>query len=152
LLLPGEAPSRQEELLGLVKAKTWKYEQEERAFLPSIDKLPPEARCVRYSWSQIAGVIFGPQMKDADRQRAIVCCHLLDRSRCQIESRSNRFVFLQASQRSDSFQMALSAVGVLDDIYAKHVMPIQEINKLDSSGAAEVAEMIAQVQAKDCVV
>jgi hypothetical protein len=150
LHLPGEAPSRQEELLGLVKAKTWKYEQEERALLPTIHKLTPEARCVKYSWFQIAGVIFGPQMKAIDKKRAIVCCHLLDRSRRQIEPRSNHFVFLQASQRSDSFQMALSPVGVLDDIYAKHITPIQEINKQDSSVAAEVAELIAQIQGEDC--
>lgn len=148
--LPGEAPSRQEELLGLIKAKTWKYEQEERAFLPAIHKLTPEARCVKYSWPQIAGVIFGPQMNAKDKVRAIVCCHLLDRSRRQIEPRSNHFVFLQASQRSDSFQMALSPVGVLDDIYAEHITPIQEINKQDSSVAAEVAELIAQIQGEDC--
>jgi hypothetical protein len=150
LLLPGEVPSRQEELFGLVKAKTWKYEQEERAFLPSIGKLTPEARCVRYSWTQIAGVIFGPQMKAADMERVIVCCHLLDRSRRQFEPRSNHFLFLQASQRSDSFQMHLSAVGVLDDIYAEHIPPIQAINKLDSSVAAGVAELMAKIQGGDC--
>jgi hypothetical protein len=150
LLLPGKAPSRQEDRLGLVKAKTWKYEQEERAFLPASNILTPEARCVRYSWSQIAGVIFGPKMDSTDIERVIVCCHLLDRSRCQIEQRSKHFVFLQASQRSDSFQMALNAVGVLDKMYAKHIMPFQAINKLDSSAVAEAAQMIDKIQGEDC--
>lgn len=146
LLLPGEAPARQEDRFGLVKATTWKYEQEVRAFLPCLGELTPEARCVRYDWSQFVGLIFGPKMSKVDRDRAVVCCHLLEGARRQTEFRSTRFVFMEARQRVDSFQMALDAVGVLDGVYVPRFLPFQSLHRTDAPTVAEVRNILAQIQ------
>lgn len=146
LLLPGEAPTRQEDQFGLVKASTWKYEQEIRAFLPSWGELIPEARCVRYHWSHIAGLIFGPKMSQADKERALVCCYLLQEARRQTETRTEPFVFLQAQQRVDSFQMVLRAVGVLGGLYASSLWPFESLQRTNSATAAAAREIVAEIQ------
>ncbi len=147
-LLPGEAPSRQEERFGLVKATTWKYEQEVRAFLPSLGGLTPEARCVRYDWQQIAGLIFGPKMSQQDRARAVVCCHLLQEARCEKEQRSTPFVFLEAQQRVDSFQMGVAAVGVLDGMYESQLLPLRPLKYANAETVVEVEKIVAQILAR----
>jgi hypothetical protein len=146
LLLPGEAPSRHEDRLGLVKASTWKYEQEVRAFLPSWGELTPEARCVRYHSSAVAGVIFGPKMSEADKKRAIVCCYVLQEARREAETRTGPFVFLQAQQCVDSFQMALRAVGVLGGIYASSLFPFESLQRVNDAVATAACDIVAEIQ------
>jgi len=146
LLLPGGAPRRREDAFGLVKATTWKYEQEVRAFLPAFGKIVPEARCLQYSWSQLAGVVFGPKISNEDRERLIVASYLLQQGRGQIQPRTSPFVFLAAQQRSDSFQMAVEAVGVLDGFYAPELLPIKTIDPTNRSAAASVEEILSAVQ------
>ena len=147
LLLPGEAPARTEDRLGLVKATTWKYEQEVRAIMPSEGELAPEARCVRYDWSHAAGLIFGPKMPQSDRARAVVCCHLQQEAKHGNELRSGPFVFLEARQRVDSFQMALVPVGVLDGIYSPPTLPLRPLSQCDAATVAEVEDVLAKMQA-----
>jgi hypothetical protein len=145
LLLPGEAPARQEDRFGLVKATTWKYEQELRAFLPSWGELTPEARCVRYDWPHIAGIIFGPKMSVADKERAIVSCYLLQESRRQAEARTEPFVFLEARQRADSFQLALAEAGVLDGVYGPSLWPFESLKGSNAKPAAAARETCEKI-------
>ena len=146
LLLPGDAPARKEDRLGLVKATTWKYEQEVRAIMPSEGELTPEARCVRYEWSHAAGLIFGPKMSQKDKERAVVCCHMLQEARRGKELRSGPFVFLEAQQRIDSFQMALVAVGVLDGFYSPpRMLPLRLLSQGDETTVAAVQDMLAKM-------
>lgn len=111
LLLPGEAPTRHEDRLGLVKASTWRYEQEVRAILPTWGELTPEARCVRYHLSDVAGVIFGPKMSETDRRRAIVCSYLLQEARQKTETRSGPFIFLQAQRNRTTDDVPARRLG-----------------------------------------
>lgn len=143
LLLPGDAPPRHENRFGLVKAKTWQYEQEVRALLPSFGELVPEARCVRYDWSQVVGLVFGPRMSDTNMKRAIAACFLLRESRASSERRTEPFAFFQAQQQVDSFQMALSPIGVLGAHYSPGLFPFKPLHDADAATAAAVRETVA---------
>ena len=147
-LLPGDAPAKQEKQFGLVKAATWKYEQEVRAMLPSFQELTPEARCMNYDWTQVAGLIFGPKMSQADKTRAVVCCEKLRVARAQKEPRSEPFVFLQARQQVSSFEMAVTAAGVLDGSYADGTIPFRPICSVDDAAKAKAQKLASVVDPK----
>ena len=146
LLISGGAPDRQEKLFGLVKALTWKYEKEARAFLPSNDDLTPEARCLQLNWDQIQGIIFGPKMSNAHKERTIVSCHLLRAGRSESEPRSSPFIFLNARQRVDSFQMAVSPVGVLHGYYATRLRPILALRDADRETVETVRGIVREME------
>ena len=145
LLLPGDAPARKEELFGLVKANTWKYEQEMRAFFPTFEPLAAEVRCVRYDSTQVAGLVFGPRMSRADRERAVVCCHILHEDRRGHEPRTTPFAFFEARQQVHTFQMALAPVGVLDGRYSNDTLPYCAIKQSDAATRAKVGDLFAGV-------
>lgn len=145
LLLPGDAPARKEEQFGLVKATTWKYEQEMRAFHPSFESLTAEARCANYDWTQVAGLIFGPKMSRADKERTIVCCHILHEARRDKEPRVTPFAFFEAQQQVNTFQMGLTAVGVLSDLYTEQFLPYCSIQQADDATQSKVQDLLAQL-------
>lgn len=151
LQIVGDAPERQEHLFGLVKALTWKYEREVRAFLPADDELTPEARCLQMSWARLQGLIFGPKMSNAHKERAIVASHLLATGRAVSESRSEPFVFFQARQQLDNFQMTLSPVGVLQGQYARQLRPFVPLSEADQATVEcvrTIAREMAETQTK----
>jgi Protein of unknown function (DUF2971) len=147
LLLPSDAPARKEAQFGLVKAANWKYEQEVRAFLPVTHELMPEARCTNYDWSQLAGLAFGPKMSEADKVRAVVCCHLLQAAREKQEPRSDPFFFLQASQQSSSYQMAIDPAGVLDGFYFGESLPFRPIQAMDKATKQKALDLAKRLTA-----
>ena len=146
LLLPGEAPVRQEDQFGLVKAPTWKYEKEVRAFLPSYDDLASEARCVRLNSCQFQGLIFGPKMSPSDKKRAIVACYLLRACHSDCGNADRPFVFLEACQRVESFQMNLSPTGVLGRFYAQRLLPFEPLSHADGGTAAAVRRILEEME------
>lgn len=147
LLLPGDAPARKEAQFGLVKAANWRYEQELRAFLPATHELVPEARCVNFDWTQLAGLVFGPKMPKTDKVRAVVCCHMLQAARQIQEPRSDPFFFLQASQQSRTYQMAIEPVGVLDDFYTEELLPFRPIQATDKATKEKARDLVKHVSA-----
>jgi hypothetical protein len=147
-LLPGDAPAKKEKQFGMVKATTWKYEQEVRALLPSFQELTPEARCINYDWTQVAGLVFGPKMSQADKMRAVVCCEKLRVARAEKEPRSKPFVFLQARQQVSSFEMAITAAGVLDGAYVDGTIPFRPMAALDDAMKAKVQELVGFLDTK----
>lgn len=142
LLLPGEAPAKKEEQYGLVKAKTWKYEQEVRALLPTFQNLSPEQRCTTYDRAQMAGLVFGPKMSEADKARAVKCCHKLHVTSPGQERRSAPFVFLQARQQVSSFEMQITGAGVLDPTYYGSDLPLRPMTALSAAAAATVEDLV----------
>lgn len=147
LHLAGKVPDRQERLLGLVKAPTWRYEQEVRAFLPNHNDLTPEARCFRLSWRHVQGVIFGPKMSNAHRERTIIACHLLRAGRENSDAREDPFVFLEAQQQRNTFQMFLVPIGVLQGHYGAHLMPFLALEKADKTTTEAVRHVMNEIQA-----
>ena len=80
LLLPGDAPNKEECNDGLVKYSEWRYEQEVRTFFPNFSSLSPDIRVLTVSMENVRGLIFGPRMSPADKHRAVHCCHLMTES------------------------------------------------------------------------
>ncbi|WP_431288808.1 DUF2971 domain-containing protein [Roseateles chitinivorans] len=142
LLLPGDAPTKKENQYGLVKAKTWKYEQEVRALLPTYQKLTPEQRCTNYDRSQLAGLVFGPKMSEADKARAVMCCHKLRVTTAGQEPPTTPFVFLQARQQVSSFEMEITGAGVLDPTYYGGNSPLRPMAALSKTAAATVESLL----------
>jgi hypothetical protein len=69
----------------------------------------------------------------------------LQEARRDKESRSEPFVFLAAQQRVDSFQMALTAIGTLDELYTLQSPPLQRLSKTSAETVAKVQHLLAQM-------
>lgn len=126
-----DAPSRQESTFGLVKALTWKYEQEVRALLPSHDDLTPEARCIQLKADHFQGLVFGPKMSLKDKRRAVVACHILSADQAESRGDDRPFIFFNAAQQVDSFRVRISPVGVLGRFYSRRHLPFESLSDTD---------------------
>lgn len=139
LLLPGDAQEKQERLVGLIKYSDWRYEKEVRAFLPVHGELPPDARVLRVSPEDIAGLIFGPRMSNRDKVRAIACCHLMRQARAGNPARVlPPLAFLQAVQSLDSYTLAIRPVGVLDGMLNDRLVPLMKETDLDDQAREQL--------------
>ncbi|MBB3291676.1 hypothetical protein FHT39_000315 [Mitsuaria sp. BK045] len=148
LLLPGDAPTKKEAQYGLIKAKTWKYEQEVRALLPTGQELTPEQRCTNYDRSQMAGLVFGPKMSEGDKARAVMCCCKLHAASSGQKRRSTPFVFLQARQQVSSFEMEISVAGVLQETYGDRSFQFRPISEVDDVTKAMLQELLISLGAR----
>lgn len=145
LLLPGDAPDREESKLGLVKATTWRYEKEVRAFLPAWRALPPEVRCVRLDPSHFAGLIFGPKMSRANRRRAVIAAYPLRGGRPTGSDDAPPFVFLEAVQNVDRFELDIRVAGVLGEFYGDGSLPFRPIDRLENEEADQVGSFAEEL-------
>ena len=143
-LLLGEAKSKSEDLIGLVKFSDWRYEQEIRAFLPMFHEVTPDLRVLRTSPLNICGLIFGPRMTSENKQRAVICCHLMRES---IEPKNHLpdFMFFQAVHEVDRFDFRITPVGILDGSYSKGQVPIKTVDKLDEVKVRVLSEASAEI-------
>lgn len=133
LLLRGDAQEKQERLVGLIKYSDWRYEKEVRAFLPAYGELPPDARVLRVSPEDVAGLIFGPRMSDRDKVRAIACCHVMRKALDRDSAHAlPGFAFLQAMQSLDRFALDVHPVGILDGMLHDCLLPLKKEAELDA--------------------
>ena len=147
LLLGGDAKDKEENQVGLIKYSDWKYEQEIRAFLPAYGTLPPDVRVLRVSLENIRGIIFGPQMSNQDKDRVILCCHLMRESSAIPDGQSlPEFAFFQASQLLDRFDFQISPVGVLDGLYFGDGLPIKLMKDVDETTARALRKMSEEIE------
>lgn len=135
LLLPADAQEKQERLVGLVKYSDWRYEKEVRALLPAHGQLPSDARVLRVSPEDIAGLIFGPSMSRRDKYRAIACCHLLREATADSHAHClPPFMFFQAEYSVDHYPLNVRPVGVLDRMpFDRHTPLVKEADLDDST-------------------
>ena len=152
LQLGGDAPDKQESILGLVKYSDWRYEQEVRAFFPSKDALSADIRALSVSFDNIRGLIFGPRMSSSNKIRAVLCCHLMRESLAttasQTEKAVSQFVFLEARQVVDRFGFEIRPIGVLEGSYFGDHLPLKKFSDLDKSMAEKVREMAKCIEAR----
>lgn len=147
LLLGGDAKSKEEDQIGLVKFSDWRYEQEVRAFLPVFNELSPDMRVMSVAPDNICGLIFGPQMSERDKIRAVLCCHLMRQSSVQSESVAlPPFMFFQATQVVDRFDFRIDPVGILDGLYFDRHLPIKRFDALDESTKQSLSDARNQIE------
>jgi hypothetical protein len=147
LLLGGDAKDKEEDQVGLIKHSNWRYEEEIRAFLPVDGIVPPDVRVLQVSPENIQGIIFGPKMSKDDKQRVILCSHLLRESSLKLERISfPMFSFFQARQRLDRFDYQILPVGILDGPYFGKHLPIKSISNLDETTEQSLHEMSKRIE------
>jgi hypothetical protein len=143
LLLPGDAAKKQENMLGLVKYSDWRYEKEVRAFFPTFGPLPPDVRALRIASKNIIGLIFGQKMSPSDKNRAIICCHLM--RELQDDGHTEDFVFFQAEQHPVKFNLEIRPVGILEGRYFGTSMPMKPVEALPMTKAQKITEIAKEI-------
>lgn len=147
----GDAPSKKENLVGVVKHADWRYEKEVRLFFPYIREgftVTPEMRCLRVSGKNIVGIIFGPRMSHENKVRAIRCAYIYREFRNQCGETVLPIGFYQANDQVDRYNFSVDPVGVLASIneYSPS-LPILLISKMESEASQRmftVAEEISK--------
>ncbi len=147
LNLAGDAESKEEELVGLVKYSDWRYEKEVRAFFPAFDTILPDARVLQIGLPNLKGVIFGPRMSFENKARTVLCCHLLVESRNQLSETRGEFQFFQARQSFDRFDFQMLPVGILDEHYFARHLPVKPMEKLDGETLERLRAVAASIAA-----
>jgi hypothetical protein len=145
LLLPGDAPDKEERNNGLVKYSEWRYEQEIRAFFPTFGKLLPEIRTLTVSMDNVRGLIFGPQMSLVDKHRAVHCCYLMRESVPKDDSMT-AFGFFQAKRVVNRFGVEILPLGILESRnfgYRPPYKPLRELDKPIVDKLLSMAEMMS---------
>ena len=148
LLLGGDAPEKNSDQLGLVKFSDWRYEQEIRAFLPTFGRvtLPPDARVLQVSRTNIRGLIFGPRMSAQHKARAVLCCHLMRESSVECaEEPKAEFAFFQAKELVDRFDFKISAVGLLDGRYHGKQLPFKPLDQTGDATRKSLERLAAHI-------
>ncbi|MEY2501094.1 MAG: hypothetical protein QOI07_1428 [Verrucomicrobiota bacterium] len=145
----GDASTKKEGMIGLVKYSDWSYEGEVRAFFPSFGLVPPDVRVLQVSARHMRGLIFGPKMSSADKARAVLCCHLMFESlapqQAEIEEQCT-FGFFQACQVANRFAYDIAPIGMLDGSFFGRHLPVREMRELDELSAAKLREMASILQ------
>lgn len=146
LMLVGDAPAKKESTVGLVKYSDWRYEQEIRAFFPNAGALAPDLRVLCVSPTNIKGLIFGPRMSAADKDRAVLCCYLMQEQGEVSGTSQRQFAFLQAWQAVDRFGFDVVPVGILRPFYFEQI-PLKRMCDLAGAEAEEVRTMANRIAA-----
>ena len=147
LLLPAEAPGKQESLIGLVKFSDWRYEDEIRCFLPVYHEMPSVMRVLRVSRADIAGLVFGPRMTHDDKVRAVLSCYQMNEA-FPLDSHAEPrlpFTFFQATQVLDRFDFEVTPAGILGDHYSKRLLPFKPLDRLEDDVKTDLREMASQM-------
>lgn len=149
-LLPGDAAEKEESKIGLVKYSDWKYEQEVRAFYPIFDeRLEPDVRVLGVAIDHIRGLIFGPKMSNANKERAVLCCHLMREILAHRHLNENEslpeFSFFQARQVLDRFDFEILPVGILDGSYYGDQLPLKPLRDLGEAIGKKLRGMSEQI-------
>ncbi len=148
LTLPADANEKEDHKVGLIKYSDWRYEQEIRAFLPVHETTPPDARVLRVSTQQIRGLIFGPKMKKTDRERAILCCHLMRETFPLLPGeKQTLFAFFEATHANDLFELQIRPVGVLSGIFYRGDLPFKEMAKIGKGDQKNLLKMAEHIEA-----
>lgn len=145
-MLGGDAPDKEESIVGLVKYSDWRYEQEVRAFFPNIGAVAPDLRVLSVSPTNIKGLIFGPHMSAADKARAVLCCYLMREGAARTETSLPKFAFFQAQKAVDRFGFEVIPIGTLKPFYFDRV-PLKCMCDLAEPEAEEVRTMAALIAA-----
>lgn len=145
LLIGGDAAEKKESLVGLVKYSDWRYEKEVRAFFPSSGPILPDGRVLQVDVANMLGVVFGPQMSNEDKARAVLCCHLLVESRNPDEMDRKEFMFFQARQTIDRFDFNILPIGTLDKHYFGDRLPVKPVSKLDPEAVKRVQSVARSI-------
>jgi hypothetical protein len=136
-MLGGDAPDKEESIIGLVKYSDWRYEEEVRAFFPNVGAVAPDLRVLSVSPTNIKGLIFGPRMSAADKVRAVICCYLMRETAAMTETSLPKFAFFQAQEDVDRFGFEIIPVGTLKPFYFDRV-PLKCMCDLAESEANDV--------------
>ncbi len=147
-MIAGDAEEKEEKLIGLIKYSDWSYERELRAFYPSHGMMPTDLRVLNASDS-IQGLIFGPRMTDDDKERAVLCCHLMKASQEKAEasasSEQSLISFFEARSVINRFGFDIIPVGVLAGHYYDGHIPLKPVSKLDDLTTEHLMKMAAQI-------
>ncbi len=145
-IIAGDAPSKHQDMIGLIKYSSWRYEREIRAFFPTHSTLPPDLRSLAVDARHIKGLVFGPNMSDSDKGRAILCCYLF-REECSKlgRNRPENISFFQAKHNAERFRLGITPVGVLSDHF-HHSLPFTPIRKCDPSVVERLTEIARSIE------
>jgi hypothetical protein len=136
LNLPGDAATKEEGSLGLIKFSDWRYEKEIRVLFPPLAFPPckckmlcPDARVLRVSGENVCGLIFGPKMSPEDKERAVTCCYMM--RNCQSAEAKSDFAFFQAEQQHNKYSLHIKPLGILDiSFYHPGFSQLKPVDKL----------------------
>ncbi|SHI67898.1 Protein of unknown function [Rubritalea squalenifaciens DSM 18772] len=121
-LIMGDAPLKDDHLVGLVKYSDWRYEREVRAILPKYGKrnFPPDLRSLKVSPKHVKGIVLGSKISNADAQRVFFCCYMLVSEYAKNAGEEydlESFSFFQAKAHQFEFKMTIKPLGVLKKSY-----------------------------------
>ncbi|WP_265592721.1 DUF2971 domain-containing protein [Verrucomicrobium sp. BvORR034] len=142
--LPGDAPLKQLDDVGLVKYSDWRYEREIRAFFPAYTKLAPDIRALAVDRNHIVGIIFGPKMSKIDKERAIMSSYVLWQTAAVTSG--SPFGFFQAAKGVDKFAFKIVPVGILRQFYYERMLPIDTLDKCDEATVALLANLAREIE------
>jgi len=150
LLIGGDAAEKREAQNGLIKYSDWRYEKEVRAFFPAFEALPPDVRALSVSTNNIKGLIFGPLMKNSDRIRAVVCCHIMQESSLHPKVGTEPFAIFQARRVVDRFGFTLVPLGTIQGPYhGGGILPIEDFSKSNKKNKEYLTTLAAQISGRD---
>lgn len=146
----GDAASKEEDLIGLVKYSGWRYEQELRAFFPFHGAALPDIRVLSAAKS-VKGLIFGPRMSDEDKARAILCCHIMKNSMGPLTEPANHsiepFMFFEARSQVNRFGFDVLPLGILKEHFSTYGLPFTPVSKTNTSVQQMAMKMAEQIAA-----
>ncbi len=152
LMLYGDAVEKQESLNGLMKYSDWRYEKELRAFYPAYESLPVDVRVLSVSRNNIKGIIFGPLMNNSDRERAILCCHMMQESTPHAKNKAIKtkpLAVFQAKRVVDRFGFELVPLGTIEGPYfGSSILPFKSIQNSNNKTKDFLQKLSIQISGR----